>query len=110
MEMEDVSQAYMDFTITANANGPSGPNNLLARGADPLFLLPPGHVLRRAGITLFPTPGALAATLDNVRASDVEAALIPALKPDAGLSAAGFFVFFCWLSWSICSLLSGCCS
>ena len=77
----------MDFAQTANANGPSDPLNLVLRGADPLYSLPAGHLVRRSGIILCPTPGALVATLDNVKASEVEAAVFPALRPDAGLAA-----------------------
>ena len=42
--------ATMDFTSTANANGPADPNNIMLRGADPLFSLPAAHPLRRAGL------------------------------------------------------------
>ena len=82
----------MDFAQTANQNGPTDPANLALRGADPLYSLPAGHLLRRSGIALHPTPGALVATLDNVKASEVEAALIPALRPDAALAADGFIL------------------
>ena len=82
----------MDFTSTANANGPADPNNIMLRGADPLFSLPAAHPLRRAGLNLLATPGGLNASLDNARASEVEAALIPALRPDAGLRSTGFLL------------------
>jgi hypothetical protein len=80
----------MDFQATANANGPSDAANLTIRGADPLFALPQGHALRRAGLTLQPTPGALIANLDNAKSSEVEGALIQALRPDQALQAVGF--------------------
>ena len=38
----------MNFAVTANANGPADPNNRVLRGADPLYLLPAGHALRRS--------------------------------------------------------------
>jgi hypothetical protein len=53
----------MNFTVTANANGPSDPNNVVARGADPLFSLVVGSPLRRAGLNLQRTPGGLSSTL-----------------------------------------------
>ena len=84
--------AIMDFTSTANANGPADPNNIMLRGADPLYSLPAAHPLRRAGLNLQATPGGLNASLDNARASEVEAALIPALRPDAGLRSSGFLL------------------
>ena len=80
----------MDFTQTGNANGPSDPFNLTLRGADPLFSLPPGHLLRRAGLHLLATPGGLTATPNNAFASEVEAVLIPALRPDTNLKDSGF--------------------
>ena len=80
----------MDFLATANANGPSDAANRTLRGADPLLSLPPGHVLRRAGFALQPTPGAINVTLDNARASEVEGALIQALRPDVALRTLGF--------------------
>ena len=55
----------MDFTLTANQNGPSDPFNITLRGADPLYSLPVGHALRRAGFSLQATPGGLNASLDN---------------------------------------------
>ena len=82
----------MDFTLTANANGPADPNNIMLRGADPLYSLPAAHPLRRAGLKLQTTPGGLNASLDNALASEVEAALIPALRPDAALRGS---VSFC---------------
>ena len=82
----------MDFTLTANANGPADPNNLTLRGADPLYSLPVAHPLRRAGLNLQTTPGGLNAGLDNAFASEVEAALIPALRPDAALRVTGFLL------------------
>ena len=82
----------MDFTQTANANGPSDPNNITLRGADPLYSLPVSHPLRRAGLHLQTTPGGLNAGLDNAFASEVEAALIPALRPDAALRVTGFIL------------------
>ena len=82
----------MDFTLTANANGPGDPNNVTLRGADPLFALPAGHLLRRSGLHLVATPGGLIATLDNAYASEVEALLVPALRPDANLQAIGFIL------------------
>ena len=80
----------MDFTQTANANGPNDPLNRGLRGADPLYSVPLGHVLRRANLALQATPGALIANLENVRASDVEGLLIQALRPMGGLEAQGF--------------------
>ena len=82
----------MDFQATANANGPADLNNLALRGADPLYSLPAGHALRRAGLSLKPTPGALNATLDNAQASEVEGCLIQALRPDPAARALGFFL------------------
>ena len=64
--------ATMDFTLYANQNGPSDPANVTLRGADPLFSLPAGHALRRAGLNLQATPGGLNASLDNAFSSEVE--------------------------------------
>ena len=82
----------MDFTSTANANGPDDPANISLRGPDPLFALPPGHPFRNAGLKLVATPGGLIAALDNVHSSEVESILIPALRPDANLRASGFLL------------------
>ena len=82
----------MDFTLTANANGPSDPNNIVLRGADPLYSLPVAHPLRRAGFNLQSTPGGLNASLDNALSSEIEAALVPALRPDAALRSSGFIL------------------
>ena len=71
----------MDFTLTANPNGPSDPANVTLRGADPLYSLPAGHPLRCAG--------GINASLDNVFSSEVEGALIPALRPNAALRSLG---------------------
>ncbi len=92
----------MDFTLYANQNGPSDPANVALRGADPLFSLPAGHALRRAGLNLQATPGGLNASLDNAFSSEVEAILIPALRPDAALRSMGFLLrpptaCFLWL-------------
>ena len=61
----------MDFALTANQNGPSDPFNITLRGADPLYSLPVGHALRRAGFNLQATPGGLNASLDNLLGQDL---------------------------------------
>ena len=48
--------------------------------------------LRNRYLHLQTTPGGLNAGLDNAFASEVEAALIPALRPDAALRATGFIL------------------
>ena len=44
------------------------------------------------GLSLQATPGGLNASLDNAFSSEVEAALVPALRPDAALRNLGFIM------------------
>ena len=82
----------MDFTSTANANGPDDPANISLRGPDPLFALPPGHPFRNAGLKLVATPGGLIAALDNVHSSEVESILIPFATMPTATSGLPFII------------------
>ena len=83
----------MNFVVPPqNANGPADPQNLAARGSEPLLLLPTPHILRNINHRLLPVPGALAAIPNCIHLSVATSLAMLAMQAAPNVEAVEFFL------------------